>query len=102
MKSEDLKVTVKYKTRRDTCNCCGQDLIKHEISNGREFDFYLKDIKQYENWNLVEDEEMEDVLDEFIHNTISFYATNNDDMVILLDGEIEKFLSFIKDNIINE
>lgn len=98
MSSEKEKITVKYQTQRETCHCCGQELSDLKTSNSREFDFSLQNIKEYAPWSRLDEEEMDEAVEEFVYNTIAFYATSHDDRIILFEGELERVHLYIKEN----
>ncbi|MFL1672595.1 hypothetical protein [Paenibacillus dendritiformis] len=93
----DQIVVVKYKSEKRYCSCCNQKLPKAETSKIREFEFSKENALNWVNWNDVMEypEDMESLVLDFIYETISFYATNSGEKIIIEDSEVEKVKEFI-------
>lgn len=94
--SED-KITVKYQTRRHSCHCCEQVLVTPETSEVREFDFYLEDVKEWTDWSyhVTHQEQLRESADNYVCETISFFAADSEDFILLGEGELDKFVQYI-------
>lgn len=94
-------MTINYSTTRNYCRCCNQKLPEAETINSREFHITSSDYIEWggEEWKFVINEG-EDVIyemvDEFVHETISFFATSSDTIVNIEKSEIEKAVQFFK------
>lgn len=81
---ENKIIAVNYKTQRDYCSCCNQKLPKPKISKDRHFNFskdtFLEWLSQ-ENWQIeaTDNDELQRIVEEFVLETISFFATNSDE-----------------------
>ena len=103
MHREKEKITVKYQTKRIFCRCCDRELEDPAISDIREFDFYLQDLKNDNDWVLFDEvEELPDVVEEYVYNTVIFFAVSHDDGIIFLDGEVDRILDYIKTNLLKK
>lgn len=98
-------VTVKYKTKRNHCNCCGQELMKPETSHEREFRISKESCLEWldkEDWKTETEDasEFQGITEEFVYETISFFATRSDTELLIDNSEIEKVKQFILDKVI--
>lgn len=99
------KIIVKYQTYEEYCSCCGREFEEEELGAIREFDIRIQDIFEWAQWYSAEDiyeEEIESTIDEYIYDTIRFYALESNEDLKLCEGElkkvIEKVLLKIKNN----
>lgn len=93
MKISDEKLTIKYQTAEEYCRCCNREFKDLEYGEIREFDISLKQLFKWADWTSVDKiyhEEIEDVVEEYLHNTISFYSTSANERIRLCDGEENK------------
>lgn len=92
-----MSIVVKYQTEKHYCSCCNQKLPSVETSKVKEFEFNKDASLSWVNWNEVAQypEDMESMVPEFVYETISFFATNSDEKIIVEDSEIEKVKEFI-------
>lgn len=101
MTVDQEKITLRYQVKRSFCHCCEQELKNPEISEVREFDFHLKDLKEHGDWHLYDEhDELEEVADAYIYEDITYFASSSLDRVSLCEGELERFVQFIKRNFI--
>lgn len=97
----DDRITVKYQTQKEFCRCCDRELEDVEVSEMREFDFYLKQLKEDINWKLYDEEcELDEVIRDYVYETIDFYAVNTYDRLILPKEELNKILEYVKSNLL--
>lgn len=99
---EENKVTVKYKTQKHHCNCCGQKIEEAKISEIREFYFSKENCIEWrpqEDWIMLDDE-FGEMVEEFVYETISFFATSSDVTLLIANSEIEKVKKFILEEVI--
>lgn len=98
------EVTVKYRTSRDICQCCNQKLPNPIISDIRNFSF-SKDIflewLSLEEWEvtLSSEDELTEIIEEFVHETICFFATSSDTKILVENNEYEKIKRFILEEV---
>jgi hypothetical protein len=100
----DKIITVQYQIRKDYCNCCGHKLEKPQISQTREFDFSKGDCLEWlseDNWKVEVnyEDEFNEIIREFIYETISFFATSSDTKILIENSEFEKVKKFILEEI---
>jgi hypothetical protein len=90
-------IVVKYKTEKNYCSCCNQKLPNPQTSKEREFEFSKENALNWADWHSDAEypEDMEGMVQEFVHETISFYATSSYEEIIIDDGEVEKVKEFI-------
>lgn len=95
------KIIVKYQIQKEFCRCCNRDLDDAEIGEVREFDFYLKQLKEDVEWNLYDEEcELDEVIRDYVYETIDFYAVNTYDRLILPKEELNKISEHVKNNLL--
>lgn len=100
---ENEKITVQYTSARDYCRCCDRDLDEPVVSEVRDFDFYISSLKEDNDWNLYDEEdELDDVVDEYIFNKVSFYAVSGDERIKFLGDGKDKILQYIKNNLLSK
>lgn len=94
-------VVVGYQTKQTDCGCCGQPLPEEKKSEIREFEITENDLEDWGDWeDIVKfDDEMHGIVDEFVHETISFFATTSDEVVTVEDNEIRKVRQFILESV---
>lgn len=97
MNEENKTVTVEYRTQQNYCHCCEQKLSKAKVSNIREFDISKENLLKWDSWEgIVEDEEdLQAAVEEFVYETISFFATNYLDRIVVADSEFRKVKRFV-------
>lgn len=98
-------VTVKYRTQKIYCNCCGHKLEKPEVSHEREFDFSKNSCLEWleqEHWRTEAEypDELLDIIQEFVYETIHFFATSSDSKLLIDSSELEKVKKFILEEIV--
>jgi len=93
-------VIVKYQSRQEVCNCCGQDLPNSQPSDVKGFEIKESDLGRLSAWDwdeIVEendDDNFDSIVDEFVHNVIGFYGTSEDE-IIVNSSELKKVKQFI-------
>lgn len=102
----DKKVKVEYKTQQDHCNCCGHKLEKPKTSKTREFYISKDDCFAWldeESWETEaeDNDELTRIVDEFICDTIDFFATNSHEVILIDKSEIEKVKQFILEEVVS-
>lgn len=101
---KDNFVTIEYQTYKEYCPYCNQDLDRRELSEPLEFDINIKDIFKWTDWENKEsiyEEEIPFVVEEYLCNTISFYALHGNEELHLPKEEINKVEKLIKEVIEN-
>lgn len=99
----DKKVVVEYKTKQDFCQCCNQKIPEPKTSTSREFEFNKKNAIHWlgNDWKDIEDEEeLDELVEEYVYSTISFFATSSDAKLLIDKNEIEKVKKFILEEVI--
>lgn len=95
------KITVKYQTQKEFCHCCERDLDEVEIGKMREFDFLVNSLKEDVEWSLYDEySELEEVVREYVCETVEFFAVDSYDRLLLPKDESDKILSYVKKHLI--
>lgn len=99
------KVKVEYRTEQSHCSCCGHKLEKPKTSGIREFYFSkdnCTDWLEQENWRYEAkySEAFQQMVEEFIYDTISFFATSPYERIRMEKSEIEKVKQMILKEVI--
>jgi hypothetical protein len=90
-------ITLKYKSVRSNCHCCGQSLGAVKWSDYKEFDFDKDSIDTWSNWReYVDDpdvfaEEMKD----YAYTTIFHWAVDSNDNIHIDESEFDKLKEYI-------
>lgn len=98
MRLSDEIITVKYQTSKEYCSCCSREFEIPELGEIREFDITLKGFFEWTDWTdetETYDEDIPDVVEEFLFNTISFFALNQNENLKFCEGEIEKVTKLV-------
>ena len=101
----DKTITVKYRTKKTYCNCCGQEIENAKTSDVREFNFDKEDCLTWlsqEGWEVEAtcEDGFQDLIREFVYETISFFATSSDTKIIIEDSEFEKMKKFVLEEVV--
>lgn len=96
-------IVVEYKTQKQYCPCCHQKLEKAEVSKVRTMVFDKKTALSFAPWKEIAEcpEEVEDIVPEYVYETISFFATNSNEKIIVEENEIEKVKAWILSDVIS-
>lgn len=99
-------VTVKYQTKKHYCNCCGQIIVNPKMSETREFRFKKDDFLDWlsqENWQITatDKDELSRMIEEFVYETISFFATSSDETIHIDGSEFEQIKQFALDEVVS-
>lgn len=102
--SQNDSVTIEYRTKKEYCSCCNQKLPEVSTSKIRKFEISKAGAKQWIDWGEAAEypEDMERLVPEFVHETISFFATNSYEKIIVEDSEIERVRAFILNEVITQ
>lgn len=104
-------VMVKYQTKKESCVCCGRGYEEGDFSEEREFEISLDNVLNWANWNLDESEEdfldayIEDtpqIAEEYIYDTINFYALKSNEILRVQPKDIKKVTDLVLEQIINK
>lgn len=98
----DQTVIVKYQTRIEYCQCCEQKLPNTKISDIREFEFSKENLMSWTDWREVAEfeEDLDAIVQEYVYETISFFATSSGTKILIDDNEFEKVKEFILKEIV--
>ncbi|GKU79810.1 hypothetical protein [Paenibacillus sp. L3-i20] len=90
-------VTVKYKTVKNLCSCCWQKLPIPKESKELEFEISKEVASHWADWEEIVEypEDIEKLVPEYVHDTISFHATHSEEKILIQDSEIAKVKEFI-------
>ena len=96
----DDNIVVKYQTYKEYCSCCSREFEKKELSEIKEFNIIIKKIFEWAGWSTKDDiyeEEISLTIEEYLYNTISFYALDGNDELHLSEDEIKKIEALVKE-----
>lgn len=91
-------IIIEYKMREDYCQCCNQKLPDSKISGIRELEISKENLMEHfgDLKGLMEfEEDLEEIISEFVYETISFFATNSYENIIIENSEFDKVKQFI-------
>ncbi|MET4562197.1 hypothetical protein ABIA69_003383 [Lysinibacillus parviboronicapiens] len=92
------KLTIKYQTAEEYCRCCNREFKELEYGEVREFDITLKQLFEWADWTTIDNiyhEEIENVVEEYLHNTISFYSTSVNERIRFCDGGVDRIQQLV-------
>jgi hypothetical protein len=94
-------VVVEYRTKKSYCQCCDQKLTKPKISEDKKFEFNLERTKEWVDWKEIAefDDDLGDIVNDYVYQTISFFATSYDGLIIN-NSEFDKVKNFILKEIV--
>lgn len=98
------KVVIRYKTRKDYCHCCGHKLDSPKISGIKEFEFNKENAVYWggEEWKFAAEDQdyLQQLIQEFVYETISFYATSSYEKLLIENSEFENVKKLILSEVI--
>lgn len=94
---ENESIIVTYKTQKSYCPCCNQMLPQVETSGPKNFEIAKETAECWTDWDTVAEfpEDMDSLVDEFIHETISFFSVNTLEKIIIEDSQVDKVREWI-------
>lgn len=98
MKKKD-RITIKFHAQKEFCHCCDRKLDEVKRSETREFDFYEKQLREDVNWKLYDESELEEVVRGYVSDVIEFFAVGAHDRLILPEGEVNRMVEYVKENL---
>ncbi|MDF2902387.1 MAG: hypothetical protein K0S25_25 [Bacillus sp. (in: firmicutes)] len=99
---EDVNsVVIEYRTRKDYCHCCDQKLSNPKISEIREFEFNKDNLLSWGDWKDIAEfeEDLRECVRDYVCETISFFATNSSEKLIISPSEFGKVQQFVLNTI---
>lgn len=87
-------ITVKYHTVKTHCYCCNQKLPVAQTID-KEIVISKETAQGWADWDVVEREDVESMVPEFIYDTISFFSAFMDEDFRVKDGEFERVKEFL-------
>lgn len=89
-------VVVKYKTQKDYCSCCDQELPNPKVSNG-EFEISKEDVLSWTDWEhyIEYPEDLDGVVSQFVYEVISFHSVGSYERIIVDESEEKRVEEFI-------
>lgn len=95
-------VIIEYRTRKDYCQCCYQKLPNPKTSDIRDFELSKQNLIEYGNWKEIAEfeEDLEEVVRDYIYNTISFFATSSYENILIENSEFDKVKEFILNEVL--
>lgn len=95
-------IIVEYRTQNKYCPCCQQKLEKAKVSKAKTMEFSKETALSWAEWKEISEypEDMENLVPEYVHETISFFATDSHEKIIVEDSEIEKVKTWILSEVV--
>lgn len=93
-------VVVKYQIYKEYCSCCGRDFEERELGQFNEFDFTLKNLFDWALWGSKDDiyeDEITETVEEYLYDTIRFYALNGNDELHIEADEIKRIEKMVRE-----
>jgi hypothetical protein len=96
-------ISIKYRRQKFYCQCCEQKLPKPKTSDVKEFEFDTKHIADWADWKDIAEfeEDLQACVEEYVYDTIRFFATSSDEKILIEPSEIDKMKQFILNNVVN-
>lgn len=91
-------VTVKYQTAEEYCRCCNRIFEKLEYGEIKEFDITIRHLFYWAGWKSKADvyqEEIDSSVEEYLHNTITFYSAHHSERIRFYDGEVNRVCQLV-------
>lgn len=98
MNISNEKLTIKYQTAEEYCRCCNREFKDLEYGEVSKFDITLKDLFEWADWTTIDNiyhEEIEMIIYEYLHNTISFYSTSSNERIRFCEGEEDRIYQLV-------
>ncbi|WP_433943485.1 hypothetical protein [Paenibacillus sp. SN-8-1] len=97
--STNPNVSIKYQVKKVYCSCCNQKLPEPKTRDS-EFKISKETALSWTDWDGMETEYIEDMIPEFVHETISFFATDSFERITVDKGEFERVKEFILNEVV--
>lgn len=101
---ENKEIVVNYKTYKEYCSCCSREFEEKELSDFREFDINIKSLFEWAQWESKDDiyeEEISSIVEEYLYDTIRFYAVDGNNELELPKDEVKKVETIVREVIRN-
>jgi len=98
----DKPIVVKYQKAKTECRCCGRSFEKIEYGEEKEFEVTLQNFFHWAHWETVDDiydEELSEIVEEYLWDTIHFYACGTEDKLLINQEDIKVVVQKVKDEI---
>lgn len=95
-------ISVPFKVSKESCPCCGRDFDDIQEGEAKQFLVSMEEIFTYMNWSAgdeIYEEDMVESVDEYLYNTIRFYALKSDETLQIERNEVEKVIAMVKEEI---
>jgi len=95
-------ISVEYKTQKKYCPCCYQKLVNAEVSKVRTMELDKESALSWAPWKEIAEypEDMESLVPDYVYETISFFAADSHEKIIIEESEIEKVRSWILTHVV--
>jgi hypothetical protein len=92
-----------YKTQREYCPCCNQKLPNPKTSDYKEFMFTKESAQEWcDAWgDIAKYDDIHSTIEDFVSETISFFAMNSSDRLLIEDSEFNKVKEFVQKEVID-
>lgn len=103
----DKEVIVEYRTIKHDCPCCGQSIKNPKESDNKMFRFFKRDFIDWasqESWQIEasDPDSLDYMVRDFVAETISFYAVDSEDQLLIENSEFAKVRKFVQGEIVNK
>jgi hypothetical protein len=94
----EKQIVIKYKTKTNFCTCCGQEVQNAKESHEKEFTLTKESFLEWtDDWDEVVKykEDLDGMVEEFVYETISFFATSSFTNILIDQTEFDKAKKFV-------
>ena len=95
----DKQIIVRYQTAKTECRCCGRPFEKIEDGEEKNFKVTLQKFFKWAHWETFDDiydEELNKMVEEYLWDTIHFYACGSEDKLLINQEDIIYFIQMVK------
>ena len=97
-------IIVKYTKAKTECRCCGRSFENPEYGEEKEFEITLQNVFHWAQWREVEDiydEDLEQMVEEYLWDTIHFYACDTEDKLQINEDDVKTIIQMVKATVLN-
>ncbi|KGR88417.1 hypothetical protein [Lysinibacillus odysseyi] len=97
-------IIVKYRKKQNECKCCGRPFTESEFGELREFEVTMKKFFEWTNWSKedlkdVYLEDLDQMVSEWLYDTINFYACDMEDVLLIDKSEGKRIVQIVKSEV---
>ena len=97
-------IIVKYRKKQNECKCCGRPFTENEFGELRLFEVTMKGLFEWADWReddleIIHLEDLDQMVSEWLYDTISFYACGMEDSLLIDKSEGERIVPIVKSEV---